>query len=108
MARSASAGLDVCPCNYKLNGPMVQHMASTSSTLEWILPAIIKASDLPWWAWLLFAATFGFVSADGLVGIIGKRGMDPFSIRLTLTLLVIGIFCAVVGLVRFVKWAWKG
>jgi hypothetical protein len=43
-----------------------------------------------------------------LVGIIGKRAMDPFSIRLTLILLVIGIFCAVVGLVRFVKWAWKG
>jgi hypothetical protein len=33
----------------------------------------MKASDLPWWVWLLFAATFGFISADGLVGIIGKR-----------------------------------
>jgi hypothetical protein len=91
-----------------MNEPMVQHTASTSSALEWVLLAIMKASDLPWWAWLLFAAMFEFVAADGLVGIISKRVMDPFSVTLTLVLLIIGIFCAVVGLVRFVKWAWKG
>jgi len=69
--------------------------------------SVMKISDLLWWAWLLSAAIFGFLSADGLVGIIGKRAMDRPSIVLALVLLVLGILCAVVGFVRFVKWAWK-
>ena len=67
----------------------------------------MKASDLPWWGWLLGSAVFGFLAADGLVGIIGEPAENLFSLVVALVLLALSILLAVVGIIRFLKWAWK-
>ena len=70
-------------------------------------------SDLPWWGWLLCAlgccvlsvigqakVTYDSVRGKGGRGYVGKA------------LIVLGgaacFICAVIGVVRFVKWVWVG
>lgn len=67
----------------------------------------MKASELPWWGWLLWAAMFTFIGLDGLVGIFGKRAVGLFSFVLASAFVGIGILLAIVGIIRFFKWAWK-
>jgi asparagine N-glycosylation enzyme membrane subunit Stt3 len=71
------------------------------------LLARMKGFEFPWWAFVLFGALAGFVAADGLARIIGKRAMEPSAIALTLVLLLTGIPSAAVGLTRLARWAWK-
>ena len=68
---------------------------------------MVKASDLPWWAWLLAAAVIGFVAVDGLVGIVGKRVSDSFSFSVALVMFGIATLLAIIGLIRLLKWTWK-
>lgn len=64
----------------------------------------MKASKLPWWAWLLIAAALGVAALIGWV-----RMADPSTIVVVLTMLAtaLGALCAIVGFIRFFKWAWK-
>lgn len=90
----------------ELNYPKIT-CATRAANWQARLLARIKALEFPWWAFLLFGAVAGFVAADGLARIIGKRAMEPSTIALTLVLLLTGILSAIVGLTRFARWAWK-
>lgn len=64
-----------------------------------------KAFEFPWWSLLSFGALAGFIAADGLSRIIGKRAMGPAAIVLTSALLLTAIPSAIVGFTRFARWA---
>jgi hypothetical protein len=70
----------------------------------------MKASDT-WWKFLWWSAIAGFIGVDGLVGIVGKKPSDRFSqglaIVLVTTSIVLALIGLAVGLIRFIKWAWK-
>lgn len=67
----------------------------------------MKASDLPWWKWLLIAAVLLFVGLDGLVGITGQKASGSISVLFALAFILAGAILALVGLIRFLKWAWR-
>lgn len=71
------------------------------------LLARTRAFEFPWWSLLSFGALAGFIAADGMGRIIGKRAMGPFAIVLTSALLLTAIPSAIVGFTRFAKWAGK-
>lgn len=65
----------------------------------------MKASARPFWAWLLLAAISGFIGVDGFVGVLGHRVSGAFGASCALAFIVIGVLLAIVGIIRFVKWA---
>jgi hypothetical protein len=67
----------------------------------------MKASDLPWYGWLLAATVLAFVALDGIVGIVGKPTHQWYSLVLAYGMLAAAVLLAIVGLIRFFKWAWK-
>jgi len=69
---------------------------------------VINPADMAWWAWwlaVLVASTVSFVA--GLVATTKKdSGFLSWSICI---LFGFGAFiCSVIGIIRFVKWAWEG
>jgi hypothetical protein len=67
----------------------------------------MKASDLPWWGWLIGATACGLLAVDGLVGVIGKPAEGLFSKLVIVILLIADVIFAIIGVIRFLKWAWK-
>jgi len=67
--------------------------------------AKIKASGLPWWGWLLIAAAF-VIMGDHPLGITGRPVTGLLALA-DFAFIGLGIFLLVIGLMRFVKWAWN-
>jgi UDP-N-acetylmuramyl pentapeptide phosphotransferase/UDP-N-acetylglucosamine-1-phosphate transferase len=64
-------------------------------------------SDLDWWAWLLIAAVGAILSL--LVFNLRKaRTFDGLFITIGGLIGIASLLCGVVGVVRFIKWAWGG
>jgi hypothetical protein len=71
----------------------------------------MKASE-SWWKFLILAVPIGIVGLDGVVGIVGKeapsgtigRALAGVLVIISIVLAALGL---TVGLVRFIKWAWK-
>jgi hypothetical protein len=70
----------------------------------------MKASEV-WWRLLIPAALIGFVGVDGFKGFTGKEATGTFSRLLAASLVAIGgalaALALIIGLIRFLKWAWK-
>lgn len=69
----------------------------------------MKASRFAWWVWLCLATAFGLLGISGLSYQEGltDRGYRVFFFVASIGLLVIGAIIAIVGFIRFIKWAWK-
>jgi|HubBroStandDraft_4_1064222.scaffolds.fasta_scaffold3657226_1 hypothetical protein len=67
----------------------------------------IRPSDLPWWGWLLCAVGAGIVSVVCYMSHEeGDGGWMAFVVSIVGAVATLLLF--VIGLVRFVKWAWLG
>jgi hypothetical protein len=63
------------------------------------------ASFLPWWGWLLLAV--GFFAANFFLR--GASRTNSVFLMASRWLLAAGTgFCLILGVVRFIKWAWRG
>ena len=68
----------------------------------------MKASQIPWPAWLAGAAVLLFFAfAIGPYEVFGNHGNTFIWVSLVVFLFVAGVLLSVVGLIRFLKWAWK-
>jgi hypothetical protein len=73
-----------------------------------------KPSGFEWWQWLLLA--IGALIAWAIFYAIGLKLVDDHAFGALGWLLVFigwlaglaGLVCAVIGVIRFVKWAWSG
>lgn len=75
----------------------------------------MSPSDLPWWGWLLCAVPFYAVGVFMGWQYEGESYMQSPSERnlmlfkaLWYGFWILALFCALVGVVRLVKWAWIG
>jgi hypothetical protein len=62
----------------------------------------MSPSDLPWWGWLLSGAVgvvVGFIVVDEHDGLKALPG---------LAIILAGLVCGFIGIIRFVKWVWTG
>jgi len=60
-------------------------------------------SLIPWWAWLLIAAACWFIQL--VLSISTDKGKGWFVRILFIAAMVVS---AAIGIIRFVKWAWRG
>ena len=67
----------------------------------------MKGSKPPWFVWLAIGLVWGFVACIGLFGWWAERPPSKLQVALALILLAVGMFFVIVGLIRFVKWAWE-
>jgi hypothetical protein len=74
-----------------------------------------SSSILPWWGWLLCAPPLALASwffsmlYEGATCVDDSSKLERASEwTLAATFLIAAFLCALVGLVRFVKWAWAG
>jgi hypothetical protein len=64
-----------------------------------------SASDLSWWGWLLCSTVASLVCLASV-----KYADKQFSLWGWLVALLtglVGLFCGVIGAVRFIKWIWE-
>ncbi len=67
----------------------------------------MSPSDLPWWAWLLCSIGILVVSSFIYWTISIFTGEDNVSgCIVSIILGLLALFCAIIGVIRFVKWAW--
>jgi hypothetical protein len=67
----------------------------------------ISPSDMQWWAWLIVAAIAAFLTIGSGVAAEGKKG-GCMSYVLMFLFGLVALVCGVIGLIRFIKWAWEG
>jgi hypothetical protein len=67
----------------------------------------ISPSDLAWWQWLLVSAgAFIIACATQLFTVEGRRGC--VTTLLFVASLIVSLLAGVIGIVRFIKFAWQG
>jgi hypothetical protein len=76
-------------------------------------PMPFSPSDFVWWMWLLFAVgavalCIGTIAAGSTADSRGDRFGAWVAIAIALASGIVGIGCLIIGIVRFVKWAWSG
>jgi len=67
----------------------------------------MRASELPAWGWFLISGMLLFAFLDGVFGFIGGPSNGRFDRIAEVIVLAASAICALIGLIRFVKWAWK-
>lgn len=81
----------------------------------------MKASDLPWWEWLLVAVAAAFASGFSFVAVIADTDSPAgrlfpilfpmlkqtwwLSVTIILLGAVVAVSCAIIGIIRLIKWA---
>jgi hypothetical protein len=66
----------------------------------------ISASDLPWWGWILCAIGCWILVAGETIAADEEWLPGPLAIPAVILTGLVGVICAVIGVVRLVKWAW--
>lgn len=64
-------------------------------------------SDLEWWAWLLIGAV-GIMVSFGIFNSRNGKSLDGLFMLIGGLTGIASLLCVVLGVVRFVRWAWNG
>ena len=65
-------------------------------------------SDLPWWGWLLCALGAALLTAIMAIGLLAKEENDWGGLVILVIAALATVISFLVGIIRFVKWAWVG
>jgi hypothetical protein len=86
----------------------VRHLLKRA-TIEVLKVGSMKASRFAWWVWLCLATAFGVLGIFclGYQENLTDRSHRVFFFISSIGLLVIGAIIAIVGFIRFIKWAWN-
>ena len=66
----------------------------------------MSPSDIPWWGWLLCSIGAGLVAL--LIALVSSTREKKFyfSIVMYYVFGISAVVCGIIGIIRFVKWAW--